>query len=448
MIYLAIGDLRTNPDYAWLHLQGQPLMSGLLGCSYEPQASSEAVVEEALTLSLNGSQAEMGAVLRKLEEFVYLANRFTGEGVGNPRYLRLKYAGESLNSYARILHARLEMTANSLAYHDQGSLGVRLVFSRPNYFDSDEIPLPLSNGNGANLTSGLTLLNHDDSGSGHDNFFYVSALNLENQLPAPLRIELTNTTAAGALGDCLVGSQQFDATSGSPQLTDEAESGTGGSTVSDGSCSGGSFQRLVWSNSSWISLLSWSLPASTVSACQGRAYRPILRLANVHAYSDLQLRLVVSVGGVSLCEGAPTQAEPSQGYCILPPLRLPSAVLARVLYARPHTLSLQAYKPNGSSYTLDLDYLLLLPLDSCSHYQAILPLAQNDKLVDDAFSGLTYAVQSNQELATHVPLQASHHLAQGYGAYFYIFQADSSQLAPIERSLSVKAWYRQRKRIL
>ena len=72
-------------------------------------------MEEALTLSLNGSQAEMGAVLRKLEEFVYLANRFTEEGVGNPRYLRLKYAGESLYSYARILHARLEMTGNSLA---------------------------------------------------------------------------------------------------------------------------------------------------------------------------------------------------------------------------------------------------------------------------------------------------------------------------------------------
>ena len=448
MISIAIGDVKHNPDYAWLQLQGGTLLPGLLGAAYEPQASRGALVEERIALVFKGTPAQIASVLMRLEDQLARANRYTEEQVGCAHYLRLKFEDGGYYYYARILNARLEPKELSLAYYTGGSLGVDLIFTRPNHFDSEEIAVPIDNSSASDVTSGLTLYNHDDGTSGHDNFFYIDDADIVTELPAPLRLELTNNYASGALKDLMIGSFQYNAFNALPALVYEGESGSGGTDQADANSSNAYFCRLTWNTVVWEDLLYWPLTSANITKFQGRSVMPLMRLANAHSYSDLQLKLKVLAGGITLYEGASITADSSLGYLVFPALRLPPAPLSGAISAQAHALYLSGLKTTAGGYTLDIDYILLLPLDSFSHYQALINLAQNDRLIDDAFEGLVNGVGSGLELSTHIPLQQGHFIRPGHDAYFYVFQSDGADDAPIERTLSVKVFYRQRKRIV
>jgi hypothetical protein len=446
LITLAIGDLRHNPDYAWLNLAGASLPQGLIGAVYNPRTGDGRTVEERITLVMKGTPTHIAAVMLRLEEKVALANRYTTEGVGVAHYLRISYEPDASYYYSRILQARLEPKPNSLAYTSGGSLGVDLVFTRADHFDGEQVALPLSNRNGTRVTTGLTVSNHADSG--HDNFVSITADDLLTELPAPLRLEITNSTAIGALKDLWVGSYQYNRLSALPQLAYEGESATGGTDVSDANSSGGAFRRVTWADAGWTSLLYWTLSATNLSRFQGRALLPLIRLANAHAYADLQLRLMLKAGNIILYEGDSQYVSADLGYVTFPALRLPPAALSGVLSAQAQSLHLYGNKPNTDSYTLDLDHLQLLPLDAFSHYQGLVNLAQNDTLVDDAFEGLFHGVQGGYELSTHIPIQQGLQVQPEHHTKLVFFQSDGDDAAPIERTLSVKAWYRRRKRVL
>lgn len=285
MIALGIGDLRHNPEAAWLNLHGEALMPGLLGAVYDPTCGKEEVLEERITLILKGTRVEIAAFMAKLEDQLALANRYTNEGVGVAHFLRIKQSEDVGFFSTRILNVHLAPKPNSLAYHSGGSLGVALIFTRPNHFDGEQIALPLSNVNGTGVTSGLSLSNHNDSA--HDNFFCVDGDDVETDLPACIRLEVSNSNASGETKDMWIGSYQYNRFNTLPQLTYEGESGSGGTDVNDVDASGGIFKRLSWSTCAWTDLLSWALTSANLTRIQGRALMPILRFGNVHAYDDL-----------------------------------------------------------------------------------------------------------------------------------------------------------------
>lgn len=446
MISIAIGDNRHNPDYAWLYLQGGTPLPGLRGAIYEPSASPQALVEERISLNLRGTHAELNEVLTRLEDVLALAERSTLEQIGCPIYLRVKAEPTGGYYYARILHARLEPHANSLSYFSAGSLWVDIVFTRPNTFTSDEILLPLSNSSQSGVINGLGLLNHDDAA--HDNYFGVDTKDVETMLPAPLRIEIFNTHASGQLKDLVIGSFQYNAFGWLPQLIYEGETGSGGSTLTSSAASNGAYQRHSWSASGWSTLTGWTLAADDLAAFQGRTVLPMLRLANTHAYSDLRFKLSVSSGSIQLYEGGEVPSLAGRGYTAFPALRLPCGELLGLSYPAPQLLQLQAYKPGSASYTIDIDDLLLIPQDSCTQHQGLVPLAQGDLLMDDAFEGLSYSLYSGYELGTHIALNHGHFIQPRHSACFMVFQGDANNLAPIDRCIAVRAWYRQCRRIL
>jgi len=446
MISIAIGDIRHNPDHAWLTLQGGTLLPGLKGAIYEPAASHEALVEERITLSLRGTHAEMNEVLMRLNDKLALSQRSLHEQVGCPIYLRVKAEPAGGYYYARILQAHLEPHANSLSYFSTGSLRFDIVFTRPNSFTSDEILLPLSNSSQSRVTNGLALVNHDDSA--HDNAFLVDMEDVSTMLPAPVRLELMNTHASGQLKDLFIGSLQYNTFGWLAQLVYEGETGSGGSTISSAAASNSAYQRHSWSASGWSTLTTWTLAADDLAAFQGRTVLPMLRLANAHAYSDLRLKLSVSSGSMRLFEGGEVPSLSGMGYVSFPPLRLPCGELLGLSYPSPQLLQLQVYKPGSTSYTLDIDDLLLIPQDSFSQHLGLVPLAQGDLLMDDAFEGLSYSLYGGYELGTHIALNSGHTLQPSHSACFMVFQGDGSSLAPIDRSIAVRAWYRQCRRIL
>lgn len=446
MIYLAIGDLFHNPDYAWMGLKGSSSMSGIVGANYEPAISSEEEVNEEILLTLKGTHAQMDTVIQALEQKIMLANRYSQERIGYPHYLRVTADQSGVFYYSRILNASLTPAKKSMTYYAGGSLGMVLKIRRKNYFDSDEVALPISGSGMGDVTTGLPLVNHDDSG--HDHAFYAYQDDVDTELPAPLRLEITNTDGSNTLKDLIIGSFQYDVLSTKPKLVYEAETGNGGTTVSSSSATNGSFQRHTWSAAGWTDLTYWAMSLSDLAKYQGRAVRPLIRLANNHAYDGLLMKLSVVSNGVTIWEGNEVPSVAGSGFVEFGILRIPAGETLGTNGPYTQDLHLHVYKEGTSSATLDLDDLILMPTDSFSKHLGLVALAQNNKLIDDAFYGVSYGEQSDYEIGTHIALNRGHFLMPKHNGYFVLFMVNGNGMAPIAQSVSVKAWCRQRRRIL
>jgi len=446
MVTLSIGDLKHNPDYAWMYLKGGTVLPGLVGAIYEPVKSEEAVVKECIILTLKGTHEQINLITQRLEDKIGQANQFTKEGIGFPIYLRLKAEETGGYFYSRILEASLVPGKASVDYYASGSLGVELVFTRHNYFDSDEVLLPLSNSTQSRITNGIVLTNCDDAS--HDNYFEVDTDDLETELPAPLRLEITNLYATGTLKDLIVGSFQWDQMNQNAKVVYEGEDGSAGTDTVNLNASNGYHSALSFSASGWTDLTYWTITAENMGRYQGRVVLPLIRLASTHAYSDLMMKFSLVAGGITLYESGEVRSVNGVGYVKFKPFRIPSGEMNGLTYPYPNQLHLNVYKPGTSVYNLAVDDLLLLPADSLTQHQGIVPLAQGDLLMDDAFEGRNWSYYGGYELNTHIGLNQGHFIKSRNNGRFTVFQIDSSNMSPIARTLAVRAWYRSRKRVI
>ena len=109
---------------------------------------------------------------------------------------------------------------------------------------------------------------------------------------------------------------------------------------------------------------------------------------------------------------------------------------------------LVARQHSEGAHTLALDYMGLLALDGFKRYQALASLPANAQLVDDPVGGVASYQTGSGWLATHIAIGAPIELRPGVAQRLTFFQDEAGGLAPIERGLSVRAWYRPRKKIL
>lgn len=451
MKYVAVGDLRNNPDYAWLKIIGPDTagMTGLEGASYDPINSAGETVKEEMLIVLRGTITEIEAYLFLLEKVSELTRQYNFEGYGIPQYIRIQYeSGEYW--YSKLISFELFNEKSSLSYLAKGSVGIRVELERENFWSGEEEAIPISNGNGANVTTGLTVLNHNDSTYGDDNFAYINALNFPTDLPAPLRIEVKNTFGTGTMKDLIIGSNQYNANEGPLDgLVMEMEAGTGGTPAADANCSGGQYNSLTWSVTTWASLWTKAMVASELSDYRGRIVIPVLRLRAAHGLASIYLKLRLLRGTTVIAEYKDSWSKPGYGYIIFQPIKLPPNEMAYELYPVPYTVEVMGLQA-GASATIQADYLAFIPTESIGQYLAVENLAVNDRLIDDAFAQVVYtATAGNQEMITHKAISNGHYLKPGmYGAYVYFFHSDNNDLAQIDRTLSIKIWGRPRKRIV
>lgn len=451
MKYVAVGDLKNNPDYAWLKIIGPDTagMTGLEGASYDPINSAGETVKENMIVVLRGSIADMEFYLNRLERVSELTRQYNSEGYGIPQYMRIQYeSGEYW--YSKLISFELFNEKHSLSYLAKGSVGIRIEIERENYWTGDAVGLPLSNGNGANITTGLTIFNHDDGGAGHDNFVYINALDLNTDLPAPLKIEVLNNYATGSLKDLIIGSNQFNANESALQnLVMEMETGTGGTPTADPNCSNGQYNAITWTATTWTTLWYKALSATDLGKYRGRTVIPVLRLQAAHGITPLYLKLRMVKGSTIIADYKESWSKPGYGFVIFPPVKLPPAETAYELYPYAYTIQILGLQA-GATATINADYLQFIPTESIGQYLAVENLIQNDRIIDDAFSKVVYTrTAGNQEIVTHQAITKGHYLKPGmYGAYVYFFHSDNNDLATIARTLSIKIYYRPRKRIV
>ncbi len=446
MNQIAIGDVSAG----WLVLSGQSVAPPFKRAVFSPVFAETETVEDALELSLEGTPAQISASLAALEKIQQRAIAYSQAGYLKPQCLRFQREVDGEFFYTPISNLHFEFNPEGYATHQTGSLRVILHFTRPNRFDTDPVELPLTNRNGSGVTGGITLFNHTDYHARHDSSVLIAPDDIETALPAPLRFELENTHDGEVLKDILVGLYHHPTNDEDDIFFLQAVELIGGTQYYSADAINDYYRTITWPAGDWTALGAWSLSSLDVQLYAGRAYRPVLHLFNAHGYDDINLKVQLQKGSNILWSGDLVFADPSYQYILFPPVRIPPHQLLGE--ATPHHVDLYIYGQHETSgtYTLDIDQLLLMPLDGSASFLGFYDMDQDDILIDDSFRGLhnvNYAANGAETVA---------HLRQGgplllhpgeYNRLFFVMANGNNQV-DILRTATLKAYYRKRVRLL
>jgi len=436
MSSLALGFMDSTSELDWFDLQGAGMLPGMLGCEWKMRAGAEASQPETAAISVRGSLLELQAVTNRLEALRSAAGKKPGFCLRVWSQTRQCYLYSPLGNFTwHVLPGHLPAT-------EGGSFRIDLSWQRENQFYGNEVALPLSNTSGVGVTSGLTLTNHDDPSLGHDNWFEINLLSIGNHWQLPLRVELKNTTSGAPLADFWLGSMALPGSGTLPNLAFEAESGVGGTVQTDASASSGKYSRYDWSGSGWHDLATWTVSALDATRLQGIGLLPLLRFFSAPMEANLKLRWELRVEDNPVWVGPASDLELDQISLRMEPLSIPWGDLPLRSFAAGHQVVLQAFHIDTGAHYLELDDFLLLPQQTFGAYHAIGLLKQNAVVIDDQMRQAVWSESGGLELTTHVRVGIGHNLQPGTLQRFYCFQTEASGIAPIARTLSVRAWYR------
>jgi len=447
---LDLGNLADPEESAWYCINEGPMDAGILGTQYDPTAAPGETRTETLRVGLRGSPLQLRAVIQRLEQIAAQVRLNNAQGLGHAIYLRAFPTESASPVFTRLLHAELRTLPGALGYEEGGAMAVDLVITRLNCFDSAEQPLTLVNSAGSGYSA--SLLNLDDSlAAGNDNYFYVDTSTLQSDLPAPIRLQITNTSST-ALSQLFVGVFHERAGTEKPSLVLEGEAAPEAVPVAASGASGGAFGRFSISGGSWQSFASWELAYTDLTLLGGRLFLPILRFQAPISAEGARFRVVLSPAdaspGIPVYQTPAATAQSGLGFLALSPLRLPFGGLSPRYAPAALKLSLQVLIPAAGTHTLDLDDLLLLPQNNFAWFSAPAGVTNDARLMDDSFARESYTLVDGQQLRAHERVGAWFGLPVGARSWFYCFQVDTNGMAHPQASLGVRAWYRSRRQIL
>lgn len=448
MNQIALGD--SSEGGGWLILSGEGVAAPFKRADYRPVFSTAETVSEALHLNLEGTPEELAEGLRALEAVRLRHFSYTQTGYPAMQCLRFQMDAGGEVVYAPLLDFTFETNPDAPETRLTGSLLVTLHFTRPNHYDSDPLELALSGRSGENILGGIDLVNHTDAHAGHGCSVRIASEYIDSDLPAPLRIELTNTCPDGVLHDLYLGVYHHPDQDDLSLLFYLASVFTGGTLYSNANAINEHYTRGAWTGADWADLGYWLLSSEPVRDLAGLSYRPVLRFFNPHVYPDLRLKIKLQVGTNILWEGSPVYADPDHGYVLFPPIQIPpSRILKEVL---PHhvELTLYAQRETSGAHSLDFDNLTLLPLDSGANFIAFYDLPENAVLIDDGFTGAhnTRFSPTGLETVAHIRQGGALCIRPGEINHLVVLMADGDDQMDITRTAKLKVYYRKRRAVL
>lgn len=421
------------------------------GWKLAAREEDEETVAESLDLLIQGASiAAVSTAVRTIETLLDDAQRRARTRVGARIFLTVQWDGETDAWRSEVLGGRLELHGAAEQYSLRAIEGT-LALTRRTYWEGPETPLPLTNSNGSNDTAGLTVWNHDDSGTGHDNYVQIAATDVVGSLPAPVKIELKNTTTSGARTweTIVLANNVYSDPANFPHMLEAEARTAGGSVSANGNASGGN--ELQLSGYSSGQQVDWDLSAALLQKAGGRWFRLLLvrRLRNGSAAQAETVQAQILDSGSSFAlytqpqETALTPATPSYtplvdiGALPLPPSGYDSAWGALKL-----RLTFRVASGTASTY---LDYLQLTPTDS----RRVLTLrpasvASNALVVDNGIDGLAYVETSGVRNAFVLPDSTPLTVWPGRLQRIYV-QAGSATYTAIDDKWAVRLWYRPRR---
>ena len=421
-------------------------LSGAVPLSQVAQAALAATVAETVEVwPVSTTTALMQEKITALDRLLDAARRYQQTGIGVPVYWQFQPDGDSLNWRSELLDARLDAQEDILKLWPNAQVPMLLFILRRGFFETvTPVALPLTNTSATGATGGLTLYNHDDAGTYHDNYAQIAAADVTGALPSPVILEIVNNSGS---------TQQYqeihiatNAFANPATLTHviEAEDtvvSSYGTAGSDAACSGGGYATKTINGAGQMQ---FDLSATIMQKCAGNDFHILARFRNAFT-AYVRPSIYDAAATVQLRRGDEVEITVlAQAITDLGVLPIPPGGYSASWGAGRLVLDIRT----ASSQTVEVDCFILMPAISYRRLTCVKTIADNGKITDDPTANRAYATISTVEYPYVVrrgtPVQVWPNTLQRL--YFAWSLADHS--APITQTLSVKAWHRPRRVIV
>src|SRR4030042_3029091 len=327
-----------------------------------------------------------------------------------------------------------------------------IIIERKPYWDAkDEVQVPLTNGNGTNNTTGLTVYNHDDAGTSpaHDNWVDIVGADIDGDLPGPTRLEAINTFASLRLYTLFIGQNWINPSSFSHIL--EGESSSSGTERNDSTCSGGKYREYELVNTLETDMFTLALSDNLLDEAQGRYYKLLGRFYAL-APTNVKYRIRLLYNSGTIWQTGQFNLDSSRALSIrdMATFRLPPWLLGQSdLSALSMVLTGQIF---SGTQLVNLDFLQITPLDDwrmleCAGYGVV----ENSRMIDDAMNETKYIDDGSGDNKAGILVGYGNpiHLYPGKDQRLYfLMHSHTANIAEILRTISVKLFYRPRRKTL
>jgi len=280
------------------------------------------------------------------------------------------------------------------------------------------------------------------------NYVEIAAAQVEGDVPAPCRIEITDTFATANSYQFHIGHNILSNPASLSHIL-EAEHAAGvTSTAVNAACSGGEYATLIWAVSTEATLANWTLPSEFLAKAAGGDFRAIARFQVSTNVTDVKFRLKILYGTAEIFTGKVVQPDSAYSYLIrdlgivtLPPWFQDSGTMEALI------LRLTGKIAGGTTITLDC-----LALHCLDGYRYLEPVAtgipQNSRLVDDGILGELY-VDTGAATA-----RAAYYNGRGQSVMlkpntvqrlYFLTASSTANTAEVNRTSSIRVYYRDRR---
>lgn len=419
-------------------------MVAILGVDW---ASGESIVEEYTTKYSRWGWAEstikavikessgtaLQALVESIETLLYDAT-YGHETV----YLIVELDGEADSWRSRILWG--ELIAAPLHLGEWHNLGIRVTINvrRWMYYEGSEVELELAAVSDATPgLAGVTIHNSTDS-TPRGNYVEILADQVAGVIPAPVRLVLTNNSGSdqGYRAFYLAVNALSDPTNFAHVIEGE-DCVSGGTPTSESGNSGGEYLDVSVTTSG---SLRWTLSTTLMQQTQGRVFRLLMRLRDHSVTPDILVTPQIrDNAGLTIFESGDPVRLPSSGLDLvdLGTLHFPPGGTYDSWQEHGLVLLIEA----AGTVNLDVDYIQLLATDS---YMQIAQLGSNvvngATIIIDGTKGIVQSSGRPNYSVRGGPLL----LFPNRDQRLYILY-NLAATAPVDGSLSVRAYYRPRR---
>lgn len=442
-----------------LHLDGASAVAPVKGTFYKPGVGKvitnddgEMSIEEELKVSLSGTRDQILSLLETLSRLLEMGARKPLRE-WDALYLKAEYAPGNVWR-SQIVGGWVEGVPAGLAARELGGEVLKLHLTRKHYWEANDAEgMKLTNRSGTRQAM-VTVYNHTDATSPHDNFLEIVKDDISGDLPAPITVDLAHLNAGRTISQVWIGQFTSPVTLPAWLPVYEAEAASAGAGVTltptaDAASSAGNFARLAWTAGAEARVLSFPISYLHMPEYAGRMVKPVLRLANNHAYPDLWLKAKVTYGaGNSVAYDTPwVKCEANTPVISLGALRLPPYP-ANANFHDSLNVSIYAMKTTGAAVTLDLDFMQLTPTDGINRLDMIEPIAAGYHIQEgEGIGSYKWDNVTMRALPSHARVGLPLRVTPGMNTrLFFLHSAGASM--PIDTTLDVALYYRKRKRDL
>lgn len=389
--------------------------------------------------STSGVQTIVHGIERLIDEARQRQKRKSGAKV----YLTLQIDGEGSSYRSEILTGRFEPGEEALTVWGNYQFPAKLQITRRYYWEGSLVELEISTSNQGASTGGRTIKNHDDSGTGDDNWVQIAAAQVDGVLPAPVYVRLVNTT--GSSQDYrhfyLATNAYSDPANFAHIIEGETVESGYGTTSSDANSSGGSIVSRTLSSTGEMH---WTIPAATLVDAAGRDFRILMRMSAALSGGPLYVTPAIRDGDglINLATGDEVRITTTSDAIVdLGTLPLPPGGYSTSWDAMRLILSLRT----TVSTTISIDFFQLTPMDSFRRiYQRGYPVVNNAVIIDDSIEGYTVLQEGSADQPIYTvydgPLTVFPNRLQRV-----IILHDEGTAAPIANQFELRLYYRPRR---